>query len=206
MASERQRMTTNPTPPGWAEGLLRLFLRPEVFATVSGDLLEQYRDSIHPERGRRSADAWYFAQVLGFVLRGTRLWAALFAAAFVARTALDWLEPTIDFHTRSEVSTALAVAIVVASGFSVAWRSGSFAAGAFAGAATTATAAVLSFAGTSILFAIWHDPTTRAAISGSGGLEEALVLPNLLILPGMAFGGMGGLLGATAKRLLGVAG
>jgi hypothetical protein len=67
-------------------------------------------------------------------------------------------------------------------------------------------AAILSFASTSILFAIWHDPATIAAINGSGGLEEALVLPHLLILPGMVFGGIGGLLGATAKRLLGAAG
>jgi hypothetical protein len=173
---------------------------------VSGDLLEQYRDSIYPARGRRGADAWYCAQVLGFVLRDIRLWAALFAAAFAARTTLDWLAPTTDFHFRSEVSTALAVVIVLASGFSVSWRSGSFVAGAAAGAATTALAAILSFASTSILFAIWHDPATIAAINGSGGLEEALVLPHLLILPGMVFGGIGGLLGATAKRLLGAAG
>ncbi len=135
-----------------------------------------------------------------------RLWAVLFAAAFVARTALDWFAPTTDFHFRSQVSTALAVAIVLASGFSIAWRSGSFAAGAVAGAATTALAAVLSFASTCILFAIWHDPATIAAMYGSGGLEEALVLPLLLILPGAAVGGIGGLLGATTKRLLDVAG
>jgi hypothetical protein len=32
-------------PPVWAEAMLRVFLRPDVFASVSGDLLEQYRDS-----------------------------------------------------------------------------------------------------------------------------------------------------------------
>jgi len=189
-------------PPHWAEALLRLFLKREVFATVSGDLLEQYRDSIHPARGRLRADQWYMTQVSGFVLRGARLWAALFAAAYVARTALDWLRPTTDFHARSEVSTALAAGILLVSGFWTAWRSGSFAAGAAVGLVTTAIAAVLSIGGVALLLAIWHDPATMTAIRGSGNLQESLVLPTFLILPGMLIAGVGGVAGATAKRLL----
>jgi hypothetical protein len=195
-------MKTSATPPKWAEALLRLFLRPEVFASVSGDLLEQYRDSIHPARGLLGADKWYVVQVLGFVLRGARLWAALFAGAYVARTALDWLQPTTDFHTRSEVSTALAAGILLASGFWAAWRSGSFAAGAAVGFATTAIGAVLSIGGVVVLLAIWHDPVTMTAIRGSGDLQESLVLPTFLILPGVAIAGVGGVVGATAKRLV----
>jgi len=189
-------------PPHWAEALLRLFLKREVFATVSGDLLEQYRDSIHPARGRLRADQWYLTQVSGFVLRGARLWAALFAAAYVARTALDWLRPTTDFHARSEVSTALAAGILLVSGFWTAWRSGSFAAGAAVGLVTTAIAAVLSIGGVALLLAIWHDQATMTAIRGSGNLQESLVLPTFLILPGMLIAGVGGVAGATAKRLL----
>jgi hypothetical protein len=34
-------------------GALRLFLPPEVFLTVSGDFLEQYRDSILPRADSR---------------------------------------------------------------------------------------------------------------------------------------------------------
>jgi hypothetical protein len=34
-------MSIENTPPNWAEDLLRLFLKPDVFASVSGDLLEQ---------------------------------------------------------------------------------------------------------------------------------------------------------------------
>jgi hypothetical protein len=195
-------MTADTAPPNWAEALLRIFLRPDVFASVSGDLLEQYRDSIHPARGRRRADRWYVTQVLGFVLRGARLWAALFAGAFVARGALDMLQPTTDFATRSEASTALAAAILLAAGFWTAWRSGSFAAGVVAGLATTAIAAVFAFVGTAALLAIWHDPRSMAAIRGSGGLEEEFVLPLFLILPGMAIAGVGGVAGATARRLV----
>ena len=195
-------MSTDITPPHWAEALLRLFLRPDVFASVSGDLLEQYRDSIHPARGPLQADRWYVTQVLGFVLRGARLWAALFAGAYVGRTALDWLLPTTDFHMRSEVSTALAAGILLVSGFWTAWRSGSFAAGAAVGFATTAMAAALSIGGVVLLLAIWHDPETMTAIRGSGDLEESLVLPTFLILPGMAISGIGGVAGALAKRLV----
>jgi hypothetical protein len=182
--------------------LLRLFLKPDVFASVSGDLLEQYRDSIHPVRGLRRADEWYVTQVLGFVWRGARLWAALFAGAFVARSVLDRLSPTTDFYIRSEVSTALAAGILLAAGFWTAWRSGSFAAGAAAGLATTVIAAVLDTGGTAALLAIWHDPRTMAAIGGSGGLQEDFVLPAFLILPGVAIAGVGGLAGATASRLV----
>jgi len=182
--------------------LLRLFLKRDAIACVSGDLLEQYRDSIHPARGLRGADQWYVKQVLGFVWRGARLWAALFAGAFVARTALDWLFPATDFHIRSQVSTALAAGILLAAGFWAAWRSGSFAAGAVAGFATTAFAAVLSIGCTTVLLAIWHDPQTMSSINGSGGLEEALVLPVWLVLPGVAISGIGGFAGATASRLV----
>jgi len=195
-------MRTGSTPPNWAEALLRLFVAANVFASVSGDLLEQYRDSIHPTRGQHRADTWYVKQVLGFVLRGARLWAVLFAGAFVARGALDMLRPTTDFSTRSEVSTALAGGILLAAGFWFAWRSGSFAAGMAAGLATTAIAAVLDFGGTAALLAIWHDPGTMTAIRGSGGLEEVFVLPVFLILPGVVIGGVGGVAGAAARRLV----
>jgi hypothetical protein len=60
-----------------------------------------------------------------------------FAGAFLARGAFDVLRPTTDFHTRSQVSTAIAVALLLSSGFSIAWRSGSFFAGAASGFATT---------------------------------------------------------------------
>jgi hypothetical protein len=102
--------------------------------------------------------------VLGFVLRGARPRAVLFASAFVARNALDMLRPTTDFSTRSEVSTALAAGILLSAGFWTAWRSGSFAAGVAAGLATTAIAAVLDFGGTAALLAIWHDPRTMTRV------------------------------------------
>jgi hypothetical protein len=189
-------------PPAWAESLLRLFLQPDVFASVSGDLIEQYRDSIHPARGRQRADRWYITQVFGLVLRRTWIWAALFAGSFVGRNALDLLLPTTDFSNRSQVSTALTAGILLAAGFRTGLRSGSYVAGAAAGLVTTIAAAGLSLAGSGVLLTIWHDPGTLTVISGSGGLAEGFLLPILLILPGVAIGTVGGAMGVTARWLV----
>src|SRR5688572_26683602 len=56
-------------PPRWADALLGTFLNPQEAETESGDLLEAYRDSIYPTRGRWRADLWYVRQVAGYLLR-----------------------------------------------------------------------------------------------------------------------------------------
>lgn len=56
-------------PPQWADGLLRSFLEPDQAETESGDLLEAYRDSIRPQRGRWRADFWFVLQVAGYIVR-----------------------------------------------------------------------------------------------------------------------------------------
>lgn len=63
-------------------------VKPNDFESLSGDLLEHYRDSIYPSRGQRVADLWYAMQVLGFVSPGARLFAVLFSAQFLAWTGL----------------------------------------------------------------------------------------------------------------------
>jgi hypothetical protein len=192
---------TSATPPGWADALLRLFLASGDVDTVSGDLLEEYRDSILPARGRRRADWWYITEVFGFIWRGARLWAALFGGAFVVRTALDWFAPPRDFHTRATVSTVLAFGILLAAGCWAARRSGSFVAGTVAGIATAGFGAFVSIGGAAALLAIAHDPGTMAAIRGSGGLGEEFTLPLTLVLPGAVLGTVGGMLGAAINRL-----
>jgi hypothetical protein len=58
MTTERSTML----PPRWAESLLRMLLAPEDRDSVSGDLLEEYRESIVPAL-RGKADGWYVRQV-----------------------------------------------------------------------------------------------------------------------------------------------
>jgi hypothetical protein len=79
-------------PPSWAESLLRLILRPEDRDSVSGDLLEEYRQSIVPAMGAK-ANRWYIRQVTWYVLRATWAWGVLVAAICVWRYLLDTLAP-----------------------------------------------------------------------------------------------------------------
>ena len=189
-----------PTPPRWAETFLRLLLNSRDRETVSGDLLEEYRENIHPQHGQGGADRWYLSQVAGFAFRGNWLWAALLSGSFITRTALDWFVPPNNFYTRSFVSTWLAVAILFCAGFYASWQSGLLRSGVLAGIATTLFSAVICAVGTGCLLAIRHDVPTLDAIQGSGGLAEVFTLPLLLVVPGTFLGAVGGLMGRTARR------
>jgi hypothetical protein len=200
------RMTTdqmNVRPPRWAETMLRLALRDHDRETVSGDLLEEYRESVRPSRGAAAADMWYIRQVAGFLWRATWAWALLFSGAFVARQAYDMFVPTNDFMLRSEVTTYTAVAILVLVAFWAAWRSASFVAGVVSTVLMTQLAAVFSVAGASMLLAIWHDPDTMSAIAGSGGIEEMYVLPFMAIVPAIIIGTVGAAAGILSRGILG---
>src|SRR5579871_33244 len=59
-------------PPRGSEWLLRLVLSARDRDTVSGDLLEEYRETIVPARGDAAARRWYRRQVAGIVWRSTR--------------------------------------------------------------------------------------------------------------------------------------
>jgi uncharacterized membrane protein YvlD (DUF360 family) len=205
MAAEGHHMT-NRRPPRIAEAVLRLVLPPQDRETVSGDLLEEYRECVYPQRGRFRAGLWFIAQISGFLHRSNQLWAALLGAVIIARTALDWVVPTVDFHSRSTVSTVLAIGILSLAGFSAAWRSRSPWTGAFAGIVSAATAAGIGVAGTIMLLVgllLRNPDATLAAIRGSGGLPEALTLPVLLIIPGAFLGAIGGVAGWIVREFVG---
>jgi hypothetical protein len=192
-------MITNATPPAWAEDVLRLVLRHADFDAVSGDLLEEYRDRVHPARGQQRADSWYVRQVLGFAIRSVGAWGALFGVATVVRTALDWFVPTQDFSVRSSISTYVGVGLLLVIGFWSAWRSGSVASGPLAAAVAAAVGALLSVAGAAAMLAVFNDSKTMSAIEGSGGLGEVFTLPIMMVVPGLILGTIGGALGAAAK-------
>jgi hypothetical protein len=190
-------------PPAWAERILRLLLAPEHRDSVSGDLLEEYRISVVPGRGRLRADVWYVRQVAGFVWRAASVWAVLLAATVIGRDALDWwLSPTDDFYARSLVSTAVAVALFTGAGAWTAWRSRSIRAGAVAGIAMGLIAGVIVNAGSLLMLAVKHDPHTMAMIRASGGLSEALTLPLFVTLPGTICASLGAVAGKTIGYVL----
>ena len=49
-------MIPDPEPPRWAERLLQAFLTSGAFESVSGDLLEEYRDTVFPTRGAQGTN------------------------------------------------------------------------------------------------------------------------------------------------------
>jgi hypothetical protein len=204
VAREEAGMTTDltPRPPVWAEALLRISLKKSDREAVSGDLLEEYRESVIPERGLRGADTWYILQVAGFLWRVTWFWAVVFAGAFLARTLYDWLVPTTDFALRSTVSTWCGVSTLFVAAFWGAWRSQSLVAGVSTAILTSQIAAVMSVTGAALLLAVWHDPQTQDAIIGSGGLGEVFVLPFMMIIPAVIVGAIGGAAGSVSRRLL----
>ena len=195
-------MSEAAAPPRWAETILRLALARADRESVSGDLLEVYRDTIVPARGRSSADAWYIRQVAGYLWRATFIWALVFSGAFVARTAYDWFVPTTDFYVRSAFTTYLAAGVWFCAGAWAAWRSGSFFAGPVVTAVTTLVAALFSVAGASLLLAIWHDPQTFDAAAASGGLDEVYALPFMMIVPAVIIGTLGGAIGSMSRRFV----
>jgi hypothetical protein len=190
------------SPPRWAETLLRLVLDRRDADSVSGDLLEEYRRAVVPTTGHRRADWWYITQVSGFVSRDARVWALLFGGTSVARDALDWLAPPLDFHSRSTISTVLHILMLSSAGLSGGWRTGSILAGTIAGIATAVMAAVISIVGAAGLLALFHDPGTLTAIRNSGGLAEVFTLPPMMVLPGIVLGTLGAAVGVTGRRFL----
>jgi hypothetical protein len=189
------------TPPEWAEWLLRLALKRADRESVSGDLLEEYRDAVVPARGRAAADAWYVRQMCGFMWRATWMWAALFSGAFVARQAVDLLIPTHDFALRAQVTTYTGVALMAATSFWSAWRSGSFASGVVVTIVMSQIAAVFSVIGVTLLLAIWHDPATLKAAADSGGVGEAYVLPFIMIVPAVIVGSVAAAVGSVGSKV-----
>ena len=190
-------------PPAWAEAVLRVLLRPEDRESVSGDLLEEYRESVCPARGRVRADLWYVGQVAGFVWRRAWVWAVALAGAVVGREVLDWwLSPTNEFYARSVVSTLIAVSIFTTAGAWSAWRSRSIGAGVLAGLATGAISAAIVNVVSLGQLAVWHDPHTMSMIAASGGLEEVFVLPLIVVVPGTMCALVGGVVGKTAACVL----
>ena len=198
-------MTTDPAPPEWAERALQAFLPSRTFESVSGDLLEEYRDTVFPSRGQSAADAWYVSQVIGYAWRAAGTWAALFAASYLVRTVIDWRVPTTDFHPRAIVTTSIAVAIFLVAGFVAGSRSGTVSAGATIGFVASALAVPLQLAGAALLFALWHDPVTMSAIQGSGGLSEIFTMPFFTVIPCVVISTLGGVLGARVSWFANIA-
>ena len=190
-------MVTDPVhaqPPRWAEAVLQMLLRPEDRDSVSGDLLEEYREAIVPAVGS-AADRWYVRQVGGFLLRASWLWGALVGASLVIRYLFDTLVPVSDYVMRSRVLSYAVMAVCFLAAFCMTLRTRSARAGVLTALAAGAIGGLVSIVGTGIMLAIWHDPETLQNGRNSGGLDEAfLVVPLIMVAVGAVMGTAGALL------------
>ena len=188
-------------PPQWAEALLRLLLRPEDRESVSGDLLEEYRETIVPALGP-AADGWYVRQVGSFLLRASWGWGAVLGGALVIRYVFDTLAPPTDYRIRATVLSYGIIAGCVLAGFTTAWRTRSIRAGVLTAFGAATLGAALSIVGTAVLLAIWHDGATLEAWRSSGGLDEAFIdVPLKVVALGVVFGAIGAMPGKAAAIL-----
>ena len=82
---------SQPTPPRWADAILRTLLRPTDRESISGDLLEEYRAVRRPALGPLRADVWYIRQVVSV------LWRLIWPGALVLAAQGVFLALTV-FH------------------------------------------------------------------------------------------------------------
>lgn len=203
--SEMDRMKTaysDARPPRWAETVLRLLLAPKDRESVSGDLLEEYRDTIVPTLGP-AADRWYVRQMGSFLLRASWTWGAILGAALVIRYLFDTLAPPTDYKMRATALTYTIMTACLLAGFSGAWRTRSMRAGVLTSLSAATMGALFSIVGTGLMLAIWHDPATLDAWRRSGGVDEAFIdVPLKLIALGSPIGTLGAVVGKGVARSL----
>src|SRR5579864_723262 len=122
-------------PPRWAEWLLRSLVRPGDRESISGDLLEEYREVRRPALGVLRADAWYVGHVLSVFFR--LLWP--FAIAMIALHEFNRLValPNASLFQAPGVSAQDATLCLLA-GYSASQRTGLIRAGAILAGAINA--------------------------------------------------------------------
>jgi hypothetical protein len=125
-------------PPHTSEWLLRLALPARDRETVSGDLIEEYRETALPALGAAGAARWYRRQAMGIVWRAVRppLLAGLavgfvFGGASIVDTAVEPLRPDSiggDLVQLAVLSSAITLTVAAllrrGSRMSDAWRTG----------------------------------------------------------------------------------
>ena len=196
---------SNARPPRWAEAILRSLLKPGDRESVSGDLLEEYRETIVPALGP-AADRWYVWQVGSFLFRASWSWGAVVGGALVIRYLFDTLVPVTDYRMRAATLSYTIIGACLFTGFSTAWRTRSMRVGVLVSFSAATLGALFSIVGAGVMLAIWHDPATLQAWRSSGGLDEAfIVVPLIMVAIGGVIGSAGavlGKLGATLFRRL----
>lgn len=189
------------TPPDWAQFLLERLVAPSHQENIPGDLLEEYRESVLPNRGRGRADAWYVAQVAGLLARAAWLWAFLVSAQLAVRTVADVMAPPTDWGPRSALSTWVAIATYLTTGFFSVYRTRRLSTGPIVALAAHVVGWALSFGVTAVTYwaVIRWDPRMVDVFLRTGGWNEEWSVPLMITPIVLALGTLGGLLGKATR-------
>ena len=210
---------TGVRPPRWAEWMVRVLLKPRDRETVTGDLLEEYREVILPARGRLRALLWYLVQVLilvnsvafGIVLgTGIGVW-------ILVDTAMAPLAEDTPLLVGSMFGGMLVLFAV--QGFAARRRGGrevdAVQAGAIAGTMTMAIFCLFGIVRVNVFLDVIRDRSDWegliAGFAGSGfqslrTYANYIYMQNLTLLPmigavaGAVSGAIGGLFAAIERR------
>ncbi len=115
------------TPPRWLERMLLWCLPARDRETISGDLLEEYREEQLPRLGSMRANFWYFRQSISFVsvrnVGGPAMKTALTCMSFFTAVAGLWLAvmENILKHAGYAGRSAIAACIVIQGLATVLW-------------------------------------------------------------------------------------
>ncbi len=107
------------TPPRFFEWMLRRFLAARDRETISGDLLEEYREEYLPRLGAARADLWYLRQAAGFaalrLMGGPHVKVVLLLFSVFIAAAGGWLAvmENVLKHPGYSGRTLIAAAIVL---------------------------------------------------------------------------------------------
>jgi hypothetical protein len=194
-------MSTDSHPPAWAERIVALLVPERGRDGVLGDLLEEYRESVLPQRGEAAADWWYVRQAAGFLWRASLPWAIVVGLILGVREVLDATVPTTDnFHFRAAVCTYLGFATYASAGVSAGWRSGRTLAGFAVSLVITLVATATDVASVVGVAALLSTGAVHSA-SSYEGLYEGLDVPILpMLIVGGALATIGAAIGKTARR------
>lgn len=199
----------NQTPPHWAESWLRLLLPARDREAVSGDLLEEYRDTVRPARGGLRADAWYIAQVCGFAWRSSRGVAALLLLLFFSGPLVFNLIAPAVFRPGANWDgmvwlVPLAVLVppsvgLLGAGAWASWRASSFWAGAAVGFFASLVVTKVLLGGFLVGLLLWQPQLLKIGMSWESLRDLTLILVSTTSA-GTAIATLGGLAGTLARR------
>jgi hypothetical protein len=107
------------TPPRWLERMLLWCLPARDRETISGDLLEEYREEQMPHLGSMRANVWYLRQSISFLsvrsvggspMKASLTWISVFtAAAGVWLTVMENIQRHAGYAERSAIAACIAI-------------------------------------------------------------------------------------------------